>query len=90
MTDDQQLIVAFLLDELEKSFHNADSALQVLQELPDWQEKLQSALSDRLRIRYTQERFAPMRRLLDAFALGTIGDEEFLKLMSDLRAKDPN
>lgn len=90
MTHDQQLIVAFLLDELEKSLHMRDSALQIAQELPGWEEKYQAALQDSLRKHYTQENFAPMRKLLDAFVQGTMDDEEFVRLMSELRAKDPN
>jgi hypothetical protein len=86
MTTDQETILAFVEDHLATLSHKLDSTLRVVQQLPNWQTKIQEALNDPQRIQMTNAKLQPLYRLFDGFRLGVLGNEEFLTLVSELRA----
>ncbi|HTU42383.1 MAG TPA: hypothetical protein VMF10_11800 [Candidatus Aquilonibacter sp.] len=86
MTTDQETILAFLSDHIATLTHKLDSTLQVVRGVPDWEMKIQTALSDPSRIQTTDEKLKPIQRLFDGYRLGVLDSEEWLLMLSEAQA----
>lgn len=86
MYDDPELVRKFalwLVHLFEDSCHMRDSALQVIQSIPDWQQRYREALDNPLRQQHTHELVDPLRTVVDALFRGEVTDA----LLDGMRAK---
>lgn len=82
-------IIAFFVGVFEDTIHMRDSALQVIQQLPDWEQQFEAARGDPLRIHHTNEFLAPVKDFFDAFLQGK-ASAELLDALRERMHKLPN
>lgn len=85
-SDKDQVTVA-LLSGWESALHNVDSLWQVVQLVPDWENKLQQALADPDRKLATEKRFAPMRRAVTQILSGAAGLPALRAAIEDMKKR---
>jgi hypothetical protein len=92
LQDDDRFIkelVMGLVDLLEVSLRNFDSAIQVAMMVPDWKQRYTKSLEDELLTLHTKEKTAPIRAAVAAALEGRESGEEIAEALRRLQ-KPPN
>jgi hypothetical protein len=82
-------LVSVLLDLLEASLHNLDSAVQVAMRVPDWKRIYMEALEDELLAEKSKDAIMPVRCSADAILDGREAGKELDEALEKLRRR-PN
>jgi hypothetical protein len=82
LPEEARQLVFVIVDMLEEQLHMRDSAIQVVQQIPGWQEKYQAAFDNPLRAEHTRQLLVPLRKLLEAMFRGEANE----KVLDDIHA----
>ena len=84
-----EVLVWAALDGWAGARHEVDSYYLIVQEVPDWKEKLARHLNDPFRQHMTNERFAPLRKAVTAMINGEEGRLVLEQALAAIK-KSPN